>query len=163
MSFSGALRPPTHLPPQFASLSSLGTSQTEYEPVDLVCSEDSSSLGAYRSFHRVPRDTDIDITNDENATNFCLGNSGEFLHRVFLAAVALFACRFLTSSRSALLIAIVPFHRLLAIMFPVARSNGAWATTNWSFPAIWDVFLSFPRLKMAGILSQNSWRLWMHR
>jgi hypothetical protein len=82
MSFPGASQPPVHLPPQFTLLSSIATSQTECDPVDLVCSEDSSSLGAYRSFHRVPRDADIDIKNDGNATNFCLGNSGEFLHRV---------------------------------------------------------------------------------
>jgi hypothetical protein len=80
--FSGALDPPVHLPPQFTSLSSIANSQTEIEPVDLVCSEDSSSLGGYRSFCRVPKDADIVISNHENTTNFCLGNSGEFLHRV---------------------------------------------------------------------------------
>jgi hypothetical protein len=80
--FSGTLQPPVHLPPQFTSLSSIAPSQTEIEPVDLVCSEDSSSLGGYRSFCRVPKDADIVIANHENTTNFCLGNSGEFLHRV---------------------------------------------------------------------------------
>jgi len=80
--FCGALDPPAHLPPQFTSLSSIANSQAEIEPVDLVCSEDSSSLGGYRSFCRVPKDADIVISNHENTTNFCLGNSGEFLHRV---------------------------------------------------------------------------------
>jgi hypothetical protein len=115
MSFSGASQPLAHLPSQFTSLSSIATSQTEYEPVDLVCSEDSSSLGAYRSFHRVPRDADIDITNDENTTNFCLGNSGEFLHRVHLVAFALAVRRILTFSRLAHLTATAPPLRHLAI------------------------------------------------
>jgi hypothetical protein len=82
MNFLGAAsRPPMQLPPQFTALSSIATSQTEIEPLDLVCSEDSSSLGVYRSF-RVSQDAVVDLTNLENSTNFCMGNSGEFLHKV---------------------------------------------------------------------------------
>ena len=136
MSFSGALQAPLQLPSQFASLSSIVSSQTECEPVDLVCSEDSSSLGAYRSFHRVPRDADIDITNDENTTNFCLGNSGEFLHRVRSAAAAAFALSVVTSSRLVLRTATAPFPRPPATTQAAVASSGRWATRSLSFLAI---------------------------
>jgi hypothetical protein len=82
MNFLGAARPPAQLPSQFASLPSISASQADSEPVDLVCSEDSSSLGVYRSFHRLPKGADISMATYENTTNFCLGNSGEFLHKV---------------------------------------------------------------------------------
>lgn len=84
MNLSGASQPPVQLPAHFASLSSIAHSQNEIEPVDLVCSEDTSSLGGLRSFRHVPRDVDIDPANHANITNFCLGNSGEFLHKVIL-------------------------------------------------------------------------------
>ena len=86
-------QPPVLLPSQFASLSSIVASQTEIEPVDLVCSEDSSSLGGLHSFRQVSKDADIDFANDENTTNFYLGNSGEFLHKVHFAYVV-FAFQF---------------------------------------------------------------------
>ncbi len=91
MSFSS--QPPVLLASQFGSLSSIVAPQTEIEPVDLVCSEDSSSLGGLHSFRQVSKDADIDFANDENTTNFYLGNSGEFLHKVHFAYVV-FAFQF---------------------------------------------------------------------
>jgi len=100
MNLPEASRPPAQLPPQFASLSSIVNSQTEVEPLDLVCSEDSSSLGVYRSF-RVSKDAVVDLTSLENTTNFCMGNSGEFLHRVILLLHSLTCAQCFTLRRSA--------------------------------------------------------------